>query len=401
MFLAVVAGLTAIVTVLTSPPVQSMSCKRCAWHAPAAARTISVRTVADLEHAVQNAREGDEIVLADGVYRLERTLEIAVPKVTLRSRNGDPARVAIEGQGMTGDRVGVAVAVGAPEAVVADLTIRAVGFHAVQVRGERSASRFTLHNAVLEDTGQQLLKGSAADNGQYAGDGLVACSTFRYSSAAPSDYTNGIDILGTRRWVIRDNQFFRIRGPRHAAGPAILAWRGAEDTMIERNLIVDSFRGIALGLMERSGSLAYDHLRGTVRNNIVMNEQTWADEAIEVNGAPGAAVYHNTVLVAGQMPWSISVRFATSSAEVRNNLTNKSIASRDGGRITARDGNVNGATAAWFINVPMFDFRLSPSGERAVDSGIVLDSVSADFDRLPRVFGPLPDAGALERRESR
>ena len=44
-------------------------------------------------------------------------------------------------------------------------------------------------------------------------------------ATAPSDYTNGVDILATKRWVIRDNRFSRIRGP------AILAldrpsWRG-------------------------------------------------------------------------------------------------------------------------------------------------------------------------------
>ena len=121
------------------------------------------------------------------------------------------------------------------------MTVRDVGYHAVQVRGESGASRFTLHNAVLQDTGQQLLKGSAATNGRFADDGLVACSSFSYTTNAPSDYTNGVDLLATKGWVVRDNQFQRIRGPESggwSSGPAILVWAASEDTIVERNLIV-------------------------------------------------------------------------------------------------------------------------------------------------------------------
>ena len=377
------------------PVSAQLVCQRCGWRPPAATRKVVVSSYAELDRAVRGARPGDEIVLADGRYSLERTLEIGAPGVTLRGQSGDPGRVTLHGRGMTGDTVGVAVAAGASRVTIADLTIRSVGFHAVQVRGESGASNFTLHNTVLEDAGQQLLKGSFNDNGQYASDGLVACSVFAYTRSAPSDYTNGVDLLGTRRWVIRDNRFARIRGPLNAAGPTVLAWKGAEDTLVERNLIVDSFRGIALGLVDRYGAKP-DHLRGVVRNNVVVNLNSWADEGIEANGASGARMYHNTVLVQGALPWSISVRFPMSSVDVRNNLTSKPVLSRNGGVLAFNQGNVSGATVEWFVSAPGLDLHLNPEAIRAINAGVALDDASGDFDRQPRSAGTAPDAGAYE-----
>ena len=383
-------------TPVASPEPSAHACPRCGWHPAAATRTVHVRTLSDLERAVRSAREGDEILLADGRYSLQRTIEIAVPHVTLRGESGDPSRVILHGRGMRNDTVGVAIAAGASGITIADMTIRSVGFHAVQVRGENGASDFTLHGAVLEDTGQQLFKGSVAKNGQRSANGLVACSELRYTTSAPSDYTNGVDILGTRQWVIRDNRLSRIRGPKYLSGPAILAWAGAEDTLIERNVIVDSYRGIALGLRPNEPGSGYDHLRGTVRNNIIFNPNRWADEALEVNGARGAKIEHNTVLVAGSPNWSISVRFATASAEILNNLTNARILSRDGGVVVVDRGNVTGARPGWFVDADRLNFHLSPLGRQAVDAGVVIKDIDLDFTRSKRAVGRAPDAGALE-----
>src|SRR5207237_343520 len=101
--------------------------------------------------------------------------------------------------------VGVAISVSATDVTIADLTAGEVGFHGIQVRGERGASRVAIHNVRLVDTGQQLLKGSTAGGPLHADDGLVSCSLFEYSDHAPSDYTNGIDVLAGRNWTVRNN----------------------------------------------------------------------------------------------------------------------------------------------------------------------------------------------------
>src|SRR5207247_2028246 len=129
-------------------------------------------------------------------------------------------------------------------------------------------------------------------------------SVFEYTENAPSNYTNGIDVLKGRNWLVRDNWFMRIRGPasgRYSAGPAILFWGGSSGTMVERNTIIDSFRGIAFGLgpaasgIPGAGGAAYDHQGGWIRNNVVVNVSTWADEGIEANAADAVAIDHNTV----------------------------------------------------------------------------------------------------------
>jgi hypothetical protein len=212
------------------------------------------------------------------------------------------------------DPLSVAVSISASNIIVADMTIGNVGYHGVQVRGEKGVHRVVLHNLQVQDTGQQLVKGSVGNNGQFSESVLVACSSFEYADHAPSDYTNGVDVLGGRRWTVRDNRFRNIRGPQernYAAGPAILFWRDCRDTLIAGNIVVDCFRGISLGLVPAgtnpaaSGETYYDHQRGMVCNNVVCNLQPWGDEGIEANAAKDARIEHNTVLVEGTLPWSI------------------------------------------------------------------------------------------------
>jgi hypothetical protein len=370
-------------------------------------RVRTVRSTRDLQDAVRNAPPDSAIVLEEGMYTLGATLEIRAPGLTIRGRSADPSRTVIKGQGMVRDSVGVALAVGAPRVTIAHLSAGLTRFHAIQVRGESGASRVRVYGVRLFDTGQQLLKGSFAPNGQTADEGVVECSTFEYSDHAPSNYTNGIDVIGTRDWIIRDNRFLRIRGPAEqgwSAGPAILAWGNAEGTVVERNLVLDCFRGIALGLgpgvfaTPRGGPTDVDHRGGLIRQNVIVNLNPWADEGIEANAAPDVKVEFNTVLVEGRLPWSISIRFPQTSALVRNNLTSRGIVSRESGQV-APEGNIDGATAMWFVDAVSGDAHLLP-GVQAIDAGVPVSDLAEDFDGLPRTVGERPDAGALEYQES-
>jgi hypothetical protein len=400
-------GVALLVALIAQPSQTAPACPRCGWRPPVPRRVVNVKTTDQLERAVATARPGDTILLEDGRYPLRHTVEIGVPDITVRGRSGDPEKVVLHGQGMTEGDVGVAIGVGARGVTIADITIRDVGFHAIQVRGERGASEFTLHNARLQDTGQQLLKGTVAGGGRvFADNGIVACSRFSYTTSAPTNYTDGIDLLATKGWLIRDNQFMRIRGPETggwSGGPAILVWQASLDTIVERNIIVDSFRGIALGLetspnvYARDGERSYDHRGGIVRNNVVVNLNPWADEAIEANAARDVRIEHNTVLVEGSAPWSIGVRFPSASANIRNNLTNRGILERNGGHVT-QEGNVVTAVRNWFVDAPHADLHLTALASPAIDAGVPIPDINGDFDREPRVAGRAPDAGAFESK---
>ncbi len=370
-------------------------CARCRWQPACRLPPLSVHSVAGLFDAVKRAKPGATILLEDGQYRLPRMLDIAVPGVTLRSRSGNRDGVILRGGGMTEQQVGVAISVSAADVTLADLTIGWVRYHGVQVRGERAASRITLHNVRIADTGQQLLKGSTASNGIHADDGLVACSLFEYTDHAPTDYTDGIDVLGGRGWTVRDNVFRQIKGPGNgSAGPAILFWAGSERIAIERNLVVDSFRGIALGLKPQP--TGYDARNSSIVNNVVVNLQPWGDEGIEANAAPNTRIDHNTVLVEGTLSWSISVRFGGTTALVRNNLTNRSIVLRNGGAAT-RTGNVVGAHPDWFLDPGRANLRLRPTVEGLHGSEAVPEA-ETDFDRVRRPKGADVDPGAFQRQ---
>lgn len=385
-------------------------CPRCGWTPPSTPTARHVRTVAELYEAVQHARPDTTILVDPGEYRLDRMLDIATPRIALRGADGDPSHVVLRGAGMTEGQVGVALSVSAGDITIADLTIGYVGFHGVQVRGERGASRVMIHNVRIVDTGQQLIKGSTDGGTQHADEGVVACSTLEYSDHAPSNYTNAIDILGGNNWMIRDNTIRRIRGiveEGFASGPAILFWANSQGTKVERNLIVDSFRGIAFGLGPgASGALArdheafYDHQRGWIRNNVVVNLNSWADEGIEANAAGNVAVDHNTVLTKGALSWAISTRFPGTIVFARNNLTSTPLTRRNGGQANV-GGNVFGAASEWFVDAPHGNLALNGTNLTAVDAGVVLADLTEDAARQPRTEGKAPDAGAFEYRGRR
>jgi hypothetical protein len=233
---------------------------------------------------------------------------------------------------------------------------------------------------------------------------LLACSRLEYSTHAPSNYTNGIDALGAKGWVVRDNDFLRIRGPenqRWSGGPAVLFWANSIDTIVERNRVIDSFRGIALGLQAEAQELArpskdrYDHQGGIIRNNVICNLNRWADEGIEVNGAHNVRIEHNSIAVKGSLDWSISVRFPTSTASVVNNLSTLPVISRDGGGLAAK-GNVVNADTGWFASAASCDLRLTTAAAPVVPAGVPFPLLTEDFGRRPRTAGPATP-GAFER----
>lgn len=384
-------------------------CARCGWKTPRGRRSAVVRTSGELLAAVGAARAGATILIEDGEYVLPRMVHITAPGVVLRGKSGDRKKVVLRGAGMDERAAGVGISIAASKVVVADLSVGQVGFHGIQVRGELGVEGVAVHGVRVFDCGQQLLKGSVGKNGKYADDGLVACSTFEYRERAPSDYTNGVDVLAGKGWTVRDCVFRNIRGPEArggAAGPAILFWANSIDTVIERNLVVDCYRGIALGLkpglseLARDGEKRFDHQRGVVRQNIVVSLDGATDEGIEINGCPDVVVEHNTVFVEGKLPWSIGLRFAPTSGVVRNNLSNRQILLRDGG--TARlAANVRGAERTWFVDCAQADLRLRSADLPAVDAAQPIEGLRQDFARRPRATGRAPDAGAHEYRPAR
>ncbi|MBK9717354.1 MAG: T9SS type A sorting domain-containing protein [Saprospiraceae bacterium] len=94
---------------------------------------------------------------------------------------------------------------------------------------------------------------------------------------------------------------------------------------------------------------------------------------------------------------AIEYRFAgTTNVDIRNNLTNKSIRSRDGGS-GVNTNNVTNAQSNWFVNTSAGDLHLSSGLSNVVDQGIdLMPYITDDIDQNKRPQGINIDIGADE-----
>jgi hypothetical protein len=136
-----------------------------------------------------------------------------------------------------------------------------------------------------------------------------------------------------------------------------------------------------------------------IRNNVIMhsaNAHPFADVGIVLESSANIDVLNNTIFQEHAYPRAIEYRFTgTQGGRVINNLTNRAIASRDGGR-TDVSHNHTRATASMFTHASTGNLRLSGSIPQVVDSGLSLAEVDTDFDGRSRPQGAAHDIGAFE-----
>jgi len=375
---------------------------------------VEVDTAQELADACWNLESDEAIVIAPGVYDLAgvsfpngvdgrltlgRFGAPAIGNIQIRGATGNPSDVVILGAGMLDPIVPFGFQLfTATDVTIADLTIGNVYYHAVAVQGDQGAQRLRLYHVRAFDAGQQIVKGIAG-----AHDVVVEYSEIFYTAGAvehpegsPPDscYTNGIDAHGVERWQIRDNLIRDIRCQNLAlAGPAVLLWGGSSDTVVERNTLLDSSRGIHLGLVSST-----DHSGGLVRNNFIRWDPA-AAYAVDVGiytTSPDSKVLHNTVLTRGRYPNAIEVRFAgATGVEVRHNALDAAITPRDGASPTVEDNRTD-AVPGWFIDEAAGDLHLA-AGAPVLDQVDRLADAVDDFDagQRPKLPGTT-DQGADE-----
>jgi hypothetical protein len=387
---------------------------------PGTYTVIAVDTAQELADACWNLASNQAIVIAPGVYDLDavdfpngvdgrltvgRFGAAPINNIQIRGATDDPADVVLRGGGMLDPAVPYGFHVfTARQVTIAYLSVGEVYFHAVGLDGAQGARDIRLYRIRAFDTGQQLVKGSGAG----ADDVRIEYSEFDYTVGAVahpqgsppgSCYTNAIDATGGDRWVIRDNRIARIRCQDGTlAGPAILMWQGSADTLVERNTILDSSRGVALGLVAPS-----DHTGGIVRNNAIRWNQAAAyaiDVPIYVT-SPGARVLHNTVLARGRYPNAIEVRFAgATGVEVAGNLLDAAILPRNGATPTI-GVNESGAQPAWFADEATGDLHLTAAASPALARVAWRADASDDFDGAQRRSAGNTELGAFESNPAR
>ena len=283
------------------------------------------------------ASPGTTILIAPGTYTLTSQIDIYTDGLTIRGDSSTCDDVVLTGTGMNvanNARHGIS-AFGAKDLTIANLTIRDVYNHPIQLQPESDGAR--IYNVKLLDAGQQFIKANPSSQGlDGAADARVEYSVIEYTNGTPAHpgdegYTNCMSLHDISGWVIANNLFKNVHNPDSVQRnywhvPCILAWNGASDTTIENNTFINCDRAIALGLCSNNGCPG--HTGGVIRNNFIFMEpnlfsatrRNAGDGVIIGWKAPGAQVVHNTVIGNGNHYRSIEFRQNASGVAVRNNL---------------------------------------------------------------------------------
>lgn len=367
--------------------------------APPRQRIVRVHSTAGLERAVVTAnRWGGHVVirLAPGTYTLNETLVVTAPRVTLQGPLGTRRQVIIQGDGMSPTaRIGNLIRVSGSHFTLSSMTLRRSRWHLIQIAGEDGAQSPVIRECVLENAYEQLIKvsDSPARPDNTANNGIVEHCLFEYTAGiGPEYYIGGIDAHGAKHWIVRDNVFRNIASPSRAVAEfAVHFWDGSANDLVERNLIVNCDRGIGFGLDGKP------NLGGVIRNNMIYHAAgagPFADTGIALTDSPGTQVYNNTILLQSNYPRAIEYRFpVTRNVFIANNLTNRAIASRNGGRATVTH-NVTDARSQWFVNAAAGNLRLSSPIPQVVGKGVMIAALKDDFSGNARPLETDPDIGA-------
>ena len=324
----------------------------CLAAAPAGARTIEVRGSSALASAVQGARAGDEIVLADGIYPISRKLAaaaagtVAAP-ISVRAANRQMATILSSGL--------IAFEVTGPYWHFAGLVVRGVCTldtvceHAFHVVG--STDGFALTGSQLVDFNAHL-KVNADVAHHLPAHGLVADNAFfdthpRHTNnpVAPVNIDNAVE------WVVRGNIIhdFQKDGTGEDSYGAFVKG-GASAPLIEHNVVdcsrdrpaVGRMVGLSFGAHGMDPKLCPPHWDGGVvcdpevqggiiRNNII---RACNGEGIYLNRAAGSQVVFNTLENTG----GILLRYRGTSADVHGNRMPGAVRAELGARVTGDAG---------------------------------------------------------------
>ena len=375
---------------------------------------VTPSQVASLQSILDAAQPGHTIQLADGVYSLPQTLVLRRDGVTLRSKSGNRLGVVLDGR----YAIGNVLLLQKSNITIADLTLTRSYWHLVHVTADGgSSSGALLHNIRAVDGAEQFVKVNPA-NGQYADNGVLRCSLLEMTDTGRTFvrnncYTGGVDIHQARGWQIYANVLGGFWCASGLSEHAIHAWTGSRDTLVDRNVIINSARGIGFGLGSSvigrtygdgacGGATYVGHFGGSITNNFVVanDPRLFAsaegfDTGIGLEQSCETNVLHNTV-VSTAVPRSSSIewRFANTVAVVANNLVTHSLLPRDGARATLA-GNIANAALSSFVDVANANVHLLPAATTAIDKAVPLaNPLLLDIDAERR--SSAADVGADE-----
>lgn len=375
---------------------------------PVAAAVVPVATTTQLIDAIDDAAPGDVITLAPGTYVVEQNLICDIAGTA-------DAPIVIRAQGALGSAVlrfdtVEGFKVSAPHWIFEGLDIQGICAnhanceHAFHIVG--AADFTTIRHNRVRDFNAQIKSNGEGIPFVFPDDVLIESNEF--GDTAPRQTSNPvtkIDVVGGRRWVVRDNF---IHDHEKAGGDTIsyaaFLKGNSRNGLFERNLVIcerDHQGGVRLGLslggggtgpdsICEDGTCSLEHQNGTIRNNVIVSCP--ADVGIYLNEAANTNIFHNTLIETT----GIDVRFTGASATIRNNLVSGSIRNRDGG-VSSQSNNSTGLTLPTyetFFADPLLPNLTLLDGTTFVNAGVATGTPD-DYCANPRQDGQ-PDRGAIE-----
>jgi hypothetical protein len=366
---------------------------------------VHVSTVDDLVDEVLNVRSNTTIVIEPGTYELPRTLFIdgGVKNVVLRGSSDERGKVVIKGKGMANKDFGSVpdgIMVGnATDVLIANLSIGDVWHHPVSIHGELGAKRVRLFNLRLFDAGEQFIKGDPDKMGRGADDCIVEYCVVEFTDTAWHAYTQGMSIHGVNNWIVRNNLFRNIRGPKNdpSVGGCIDFWKGSRNTTVEGNVLVNCRMGIRFGIIKREKG-EHDHEGGIIRNNIIWRQAgavVTPDGGIMIWDSPGTKVLNNTVILNGTWePGVIEYRWSE-GVLIANNLIDGRVWKREEAE-AKEENNVLVSDLKLFANAGKADLRLSPKANEVLRKIRAVADCPRDLTGKKRGKETTPGAYELE-----
>jgi hypothetical protein len=372
---------------------------------PPTGDVIHVSNPRELLEAIDQVSAGGTILLADGRYRLPRTMVLRDKRdITLRGAGHDPSRVILSGQGWdSGERGDDILHIGPCDGVtIANLTFTDCHSYGIKVEAENAPRNIHIVNCHFRDIGTRAIKGSAGrDPDTRAVHGSIRYCQFENTRVPPDtwqfggDYIAAIDMMALDDWTISDNVFRNIRGHNGGGRAAIFLWVRSQNVVVERNLMINCDRGIAFGnpgqatpLSPGERPLHVSH--GIIRNNVIAGGP---DCGIELWHTEDLLIAHNSIW-RPERNWQRGIRVGTGTAriDIANNLVHGGIM-LDGGTAHLRH-NLAGRHDHYFVDPVAGDLALTSKATGAIGQGLPLDTVTEDIRRHPR--SSPPNLGAWE-----
>jgi hypothetical protein len=309
---------------------------------------VKVSNEEEFEKAIANAKAGQTIVIAPGVYRfsdyrlIPKGQGTSVNPIHLTAAKLGTVKIFLRGEGFL---------VQVPYWQFSNLHL--IGScknhkdcdHAFHIVGK--AHHTMIKNNIMQDFNGMIKVNGVREN--YPDYGQVVRNTFFNTTARnTAKPVTPFDLMQADEWQVSENFFYDIQ---KSAGDkvsyAAFFKGGSSNGIFERNLIICSanlpnqYTAVGLSLGGGGSPMRYhrneskaEHIGGIVRHNIIMHCAN--DVGIYLNKAQGSKIEHN-ILYNTQ---GIDLRFLETDAYVANNILSGRINIRDRAKLNSRNNLV-------------------------------------------------------------